>query len=84
MIRIVNCWIIEQIFTSRKVVASQISSARVINTFDIIQQIKGERHLADLHAKPLPFDRIQELCKLAGVEHDQDWMTRAAPEFHVP
>ena len=39
MIRIVNCWIIEQILTGSKVIASQSSSARV-NTFDIIHNIK--------------------------------------------
>ena len=33
--RIVDCWIIEQIVTSPKVIASQISSVGVINTFDI-------------------------------------------------
>ena len=35
-----NCWIIEHILTSPKAIASQISSARVINTFDIIHDIK--------------------------------------------
>ena len=38
-------------------------------------KIPTERDLADLLTKPLPFDRIQELCKLVGVEYDQDSKT---------
>ena len=34
-----------------------------------------QRHLFDLLTGPLPFDRIQELCKLVGIEYDQDSKT---------
>ena len=40
-----------------------------------VVKIPTERDLADLLTKPLPFDRIQELCKLVGVEYDQDSKT---------
>ena len=43
---------------------------------------RTERNLADLLTKPLPFNRIQELCKLLEVEYGQDSMTREAPEFN--
>ena len=41
-----------------------------------VPKIPTERDPADLHTKPLPFDRIQDLCKLVGVECDQDVKTR--------
>ena len=50
-------------------------------------KIPTERNSADLLTKPFPFDRIRELCKLVGVEYDQDSKTlkfgvlaRRAPE----
>ena len=48
-----------------------------------VVKIRTERNLADLLTKPLPFNRIQELCKLLEVEYGQDSMTREAPEFNV-
>ena len=41
VIRIAHCWIIEQILTSPKLFANQISSARVISTFDIILNVNA-------------------------------------------
>ena len=38
-------------------------------------KMSTERNPADLLTKRLPFDRIQQLCKLVGVEYDQDSKT---------
>ena len=40
-----------------------------------VVKIPTERNLADLLTRPLSFDRIQELCKLVGVEYDEDSKT---------
>ena len=45
-----------------------------------VAKIRTDRSPADLPTKPLPFHRIQELCKLVGVEYDQDSLTREAPK----
>ena len=46
----------------------------------MVVKIRTERNLVDLLRKLLPFSRIQELCKLVGVEYDEDFMTREAPD----
>ena len=54
-----------------------LQAARDEGRLDVVK-IRTERNPGDLLTKPLPFNRIQELCKLVGVEHDQDSMTREA------
>ena len=51
-----------------------LHAARDEGTLDVVK-IPTERSPADLLAKPVPFDRIQDLSKLVGVECDQDSMT---------
>ena len=46
-----------------------------------VVKIPTERNPADPLTEPLPFDHIQDLCKLVGVEHDQDSKT---PEVQCP
>ena len=40
-----------------------------------VVKIPTARNLAHLLSKTLPFGRIQELCKLVGVEYDPDFQT---------
>ena len=47
---------------------TRVGEARV-GRLDVVK-IPTERNLADLLTKPLPFSRIEELCRLVGVECD--------------
>ena len=40
-----------------------------------VVKVPTERNPAVLLTKPLPLDRIQDVCKLVGVEYDQDSKT---------
>ena len=51
-----------------------LQTARDEGRLDVVK-IPTQRHPADLLTKPLPLDRIRELCKLVGVEYDQDSKT---------
>ena len=57
-----------------------LHTARDEGRLDVLK-ILAERNLADLLTKPLPFNRIRELCKFVGVEHDQKSTT---PEVQCP
>ena len=46
-----------------------LQAARDEGRLDVVK-IPTERNLADLLTKPLPFSRIEELCRLVGVEYD--------------
>ena len=59
-----------------------LQAARDEGRLDVVK-IRTERNPADLLTKPPPFNRILELCKLVGVAHDEDSMTREA-QFSVP
>ena len=59
----------------------RLPAARDSSQLDVVN-IRTQRNPDDLLTKPLPFNRIQELCKLVGVEYEQDSMTRKAPEFN--
>ena len=64
-----------------------LQAARDEGQLDVVK-IPTERNPTDLLTKPLPFDRIRELCELVGVEYDEDSKTlevqrllaRGAPE----
>ena len=49
-------------------------AARDEGRLDVVK-IPTERNPAVLLTTPLPFDRIQDVCKLVGVEYDQDSKT---------
>ena len=49
-------------------------AARDEGRLDVVK-IPTERNRAFLLTTPLPFDRIQDVCKLVGVEYDQDSKT---------
>ena len=46
-----------------------LQAARDEGRLDVVK-IPTERNRADLLTKPLPFSRIEELCRLVGVEYD--------------
>ena len=46
-----------------------LQAARDEGGLDVVK-IPTERNPADLLTKPLPFSRIEELCRLVGVEYD--------------
>ena len=46
-----------------------LQAARDEGRLDVVK-IPTERNPADLLTKPLPFSRIEELCRLVGVEYD--------------
>ena len=61
-------------------------AARDEGQLDVVK-IPTERDPADLLTEPLPFDRVQGLCKLVGVEFDQDSKTlevSSVSQFEVP
>ena len=51
-----------------------LQAAKDEGPLDMVK-IRSERHPAVLLTKLLPFNRIQELCKLVGIEYDQDSKT---------
>ena len=59
-----------------------LQAARDEGLMDVVK-ISKERNPADLLTKPLPFSRIEELCRLVGVEYDDCTLAQSS-EFTEP